>query len=84
MLISITNTTLSDDRLCMLRSMQNASVVLMGDGVYLCERLNDMGVDVMVYLPDAQIRGVDTSKYRTLNAASLVNLSDNHKTWVSW
>ena len=68
----------------MLRSMQNASVVLMGDGVYLCERLNDMGVDVMVYQPDAQTRGVDISKYETLNAASLVNLSANHKTWVSW
>ena len=68
----------------MLRSMQNASVVLMGDGVYLCERLNDMGVDVMVYQPDAQTRGVDTPKYRTLNSASLVNLSANHKTWVSW
>ena len=84
MLISITSTTLSDDRLCVLRNVQNTSAVLMGDGVYLCERLSDMGIDVIIYQPDAQTRGVDISKYKTLNAASLVNLSANHKTWVSW
>ena len=84
MLISITSTTLSDDRLCVLRNVQNTSAVLMGDGVYLCERLSDMGIDVIIYQPDAQTRGVDISKYETLNAASLVNLSANHKTWVSW
>ncbi|MBD3584421.1 hypothetical protein HHX48_01565 [Salinimonas sp. HHU 13199] len=84
MLISISKSSLSDSRISILRSISNVSAVLTGDGIYLAHRLSSLGIDVMVYQPDAQTRGVDTSVFKTLSTASLVSLSAENKTWVSW